>query len=159
MIATEIQDALNRQINDDYCSWYFYRSAAAYCRETNLRGLGKWLYRRSKKKLDHATRIADFILERRGHVESAPIDSHNGHWDSPRAVLDTALQRERELGESVSKLVNLSMSRGDHATHDFLEGFAADQMEAEAKVESVRDHLEMVGDTPTALYMLDRDLG
>ncbi|MHC4402478.1 MAG: ferritin [Planctomycetota bacterium] len=158
MIPTEIQRALNEQINEEYCSWYFYRSAAAYCHEKNLTGFSKWLRHRSEKKLGQANRLTDFLLERRGHVEAKPINSANGHWDSPLSVLEAALERERQLGQSVARLVGLSMSEGDHATHDFLEGVVSDQVEAEAKVETVRERLKMVGDAPAGLFMVDRDL-
>jgi len=66
----EIQNALNQQINDDYCSWYFYRSAAAYCHEINLTGLGKWLRHRSEKKRDQAFRLRPGAARsRRGRSE------------------------------------------------------------------------------------------
>jgi ferritin len=158
VIAADVQDRLNQQINDDYCSWYFYRSAAAHCREVNLHGFGKWLWRRSERKLDQATRLSDFLLERRGHVEAKPINSANGHWASPLGILDAALERERQLGQTVASLADLSLSRGDHATHDFLERVVSDQAEAEAKVEVIRDRLKMVGDAPAGLFMVDRDL-
>ncbi len=158
MIAADIQNGLNRQINEDYRSWYFYRSAADYCREARLPGLGKWLRHRSEKKLDQATKVSDFVLERRGHVEAKPIDPPNGSWDSPLGVLDAACERERGLGRSVAKLAELSLAGGDHATNDFLERFVADQVEAEAKVEMIRDHFKLVADAPAGLLMLDRGL-
>jgi len=158
MITAEIQKALNQQINDDYCSWYFYRSAAAHCREVKLHGFSKWLRRRSENKLRQADRLSDFVLERGGHVEAIPINSANGHWDSPLGILDAALERERRLGHSVARLMDLSMRQGDHAAHDFLERVVSDQVEAEAKVETVRDRLKMVADAPAGLFMVDRDL-
>jgi len=158
MIATDVQTALNQQINEEYCSWYFYRSAAAYCHEKNLTGMSKWLRRRSEKKLGQANRLTDFVLERRGHLEAKPINSANGAWDSPRAVLDAALERERHLAQSVTNLMELSLSRGDHATHDLLERFASDQAEAESNVELARDRLNLVADAPAGLFMFDRDL-
>lgn len=158
MIATEIQNALNEQINDEYCSWYFYRSAAAYCQENSLTGFSKWLRHRSETKLKEASRLSDFVLDRRGHVDAKPINSANGHWDSPLAVLDAALDRERRLGQSVTNLMNLSLKHGDHATHDLLERVAAAQAEAESKLELLRGRLKLVDGQPAGLFMFDRDL-
>lgn len=159
MIAAEIQNALNEQINQEYCSWYFYRAAAAYCREINLTGFSKWLDRRSEKKLDQANRLSDFILERRGHVEAKPISTSNGHWDSPSAVLEGALERERKLSDSVARIMSMSLKQNDHATHDLFERMATDQVEAEANLEETKGRLKMVADAPAGLFMLDRDLG
>lgn len=158
MIAENIQNALNRQINEDYSSWYFYRSAAAYCRQMDLRGLEKWLRHRSQKKLDRATGVSDFLLERRGQVDFQPITPPNNHWGSPRSILDAALEQERHLGESVARLIDLSLSQGDHATHDLLERFASDQAEAEAKVEALSERLKLAGDEPPGLFIFDRML-
>lgn len=159
MIAADIQNALNEQINEEYCSWYFYRVAAAHCHEISLTGFSRWLRHRSEKKLDQASRLSDFILDRRGHVDARPISSVNGHWESPLSVLDAALEREQHLGQSVAKLMNLSLREGDHATHDLLEGFASDQAEAEAKVGLARDRLKLVANAPAGLFMFDRELG
>ena len=158
MIAADIQNGLNEQINEEYCSWYFYRAAADYCHELNLTGFSKWLRHRSDKKLGQANRLADFVLERHGHVEARGIELANGHWDSPQAVLDSALERERHLSQSVSGLTTLSLQQGDHATHDLLERFASEQAEAEASVERIRTRLQLMSESPTGLYIFDRAL-
>ena len=158
MIATDIQTALNQQINADFCSWYFYRSADAYCHEINLTGLGKWLRHRSGKKLGQANKLSDFVLERHGHVDLKPISTPNGDLHSPVEVLDAALERERRLGQTAAALAERSLTEGDHATHEFLERLVADQVEAEAKVETLRDRLKLVADEPAGLFMFDRDL-
>ena len=116
MIAAEMQNALNEQINEEYCLWYFYRSAAAYCHETNLTGFSKWLHRHSEKKLGQASRLSDFVVDRRGHFEAKPISLANGHWTSPLAVLDSAMQRERHLSESVAKLSRLRWNSRSNTT-------------------------------------------
>jgi ferritin len=158
MIATEVQNALNEQINEEYCSWYFYRTAADYCHELNLTGFSKWLRHRSEKKLHQASKLSDFVLDRRGHVEARPINSANGHWDSPLAVLDAAVERERHLSQSVASLSNLSFQQGDHATHELLERFASEQAEAETNVERARERLKLMAEAPAGLLMFDRTL-
>lgn len=158
MISTDVQNALNHQIHEDYCSWYFYRSAAMHCRETNLRGLAGWLEHRSRKKLAQATRLSEFVVDRRGHVETEPIDARNGHWDSPLGILDAALERERQLTRSAGDVSDLSLGQGDHATHDFLEHVISDQAHAEGDVQTARDRLKMVGDSAAGLFMFDRSL-
>jgi ferritin len=158
MIAAEIQDALNEQINDEYRSWYFYRAAAARCHEMNLTGFSKWLRGRADKKLAQADRLTDFLLDRRGHVEARPIDWSDGQGDSPLALLDAALERERRLSQSVARLMNVSLQQADHATHDLLERFVAEQVEAEATVELAKERLKLVADAPAGLFLFDRDL-
>lgn len=158
MIREHLQNALNQQIQEEYCSWYFYRSAAAYCHMANLRGLDRWMRRRSKKKLDRATRLSDVVLERRGRLDLKPINPPNGHWDSPLRVLDAALEQERRLGASLARLVDSSLTEGDHATHESLEQIVSDQAEAEAKLETLADQLRLVEGAPAGLLMFDRAL-
>jgi ferritin len=158
MLAAELQNGLNQQINEEYCCWYLYRAAAAYCREQNLTGFSKWLRHRSEKKLKQASRLSDFVLDRRGHVEARPIDPANGHWESPRAVLDSVLERERHLSQAVAELTNLSLRHGDHASHDLLERVASEQAEAEAHVQRTHDRFQLVAAAPEGLFIFDRDL-
>ena len=158
MIAADVQNALNEQINEEYCSWYFYRSASARCRQLKLRGFGHWLRRLSGKKLDLATRPSEFGLDRGGQVDSRPISTMNGHWDSPLGIVEAALEREHQLGKLAAWVVNLSLSQGDYASQAFMERVVSDQVETEAKVGTVRDRLKMVGDAPAGLFLVDQDL-
>jgi ferritin len=158
MIATDIEQALNEQINQEYCSWYFYRAAADYCHGLNLAGFSKWLRRRADKKLGRADRLSDFVVERRGHVQARPIQLANGHWKTPQAVLESALERERHLSQSVAALTTLSLRQDDHATHDLLERLASEQAEAEASVEHARARLQLMSESPTGLFIFDQAL-
>lgn len=158
MIDQKIQESLNEQINEEYRSWYFYRSAAAHCYAINLTGLGKWLRHRSDGKLSQASKVSDFILQRHGRVEFPPIKGPGNHWDSPLAILDAALDQERDLGEFLAELMDGSLREGDHATYDFLEQIRADQTKDEATVETLRERLKLVGDAPTGLLMFDMAL-
>lgn len=158
MIAVDVQNALNEQINEEYCSWYFYRSAASHCRRVKLHGFGKWLRRLSGRKLDQATELSDFVLDRGGQVVAKPIHSVDGEWRSPLEILDAALEREHQLGESAARLVDLSLTQRDYAAHALLERVVSDQVDAEAKLETVRNRLKMVVDAPAGMFLLDRDL-
>jgi ferritin len=158
MIAQEIQNALNQQMNDDDCSWYYYRAAAAYCDESDLRGLAKWLRKQSETKRHRATKIYDYILQRRGHVELKPIAASDAQWGSPLAVLDGAIEHERRVAVDVARLAELSLAAGDHSTHRFVEHFTREQAEAESKLERVAERLRLLGDVPTGLFMFDEAL-
>jgi ferritin len=158
MLAAEMQKGLNDQINEEYCGWYLYRLAAAYCRELNLTGFSKWLQHLAKKKLHQVNALSDFVVQRRGHVEARPIEPANGHWESPQAVLDSAWECERHLSQSVAKLSDTSLRHGDHAAHELLERFAAEQAEAESRVERARDRLALMAAAPGGMFLFDRDL-
>ncbi len=155
MIHTDIQNALNQQSNEYFQGWYFYRTGAAYCEEINLRGIASWMRERAEKKSRQATKVSDFLLQCRGHVEHQPILPPRDTWNSPLELIENAIELEQRLGESVGQIMNLALSSRDHSTHDFLEPFARDQAQAEGELDRVAERLKLVGDSPAGLFMLD----
>ncbi len=155
MIHADIQNALNQQVNEDFQGWYFYRAGAAYCEEINLRGVANWLRERSEKKFRQATKVSDFLLQCRGHVEHQPIHPPRDTWNSPLELLESAIELEQRLGESVGQIMNLALSNRDHSTYEFLEPFARQQAQAEGELDRVAERLKLVGDAPAGLFMFD----
>jgi ferritin len=58
----------------------------------------------------------------------------------------------------INKLVDLAVEIRDHATNNVLQWFVAEQVEEEASADEVVQKLKLVGDDPSALFMIDREL-
>jgi ferritin len=99
--------------------------------------------------------VSDFILQRRGHVDYRSILPPSEGWDTVLELLESAIERERRLGESVGRIMNVAMSNGDHSTHDFLEPFARQQAQAESELDRIAERLKLVSDAPAGLFMFD----
>ncbi len=158
MLHPDIQNVLNQQINEGLNAWYFYRAGATYCEEINLPGLSKWMRHRAEGKFRQATKVSDYLLQRRGHVDHRSVHPPKEGWDAPIELLEHALTLEQQLGESVSRIMNLAYSNGDHSTHDFLEPMARQQAQAEGELDRIAERLKLVGDAPAGLFLFDEAL-
>ena len=158
MIRQNIQEALNKQINAELFSSYLYLSMAAYFESINLKGFANWMRVQTQEELVHATKFYDFIIERGGRVMLTSIDGPSTSWKSPLVVFEQAYQHEQMVTGLINDLVNLSMAERDHATHNFLQWFVAEQVEEEASTDEVVQKIKLMGDASGGLFMLDREL-
>ena len=55
-------------------------------------------------------------------------------------------------------MIDLALEEKDHATNARLQWFITEQVEEEANVLSILQQVNLIGDSPNALLMLDREL-
>jgi ferritin len=158
MIKQNIQEALNKQLNAELFSSYLYLSMAAYFESVNLKGFANWMRVQTQEELVHATKFYDFIIGRGGRVLLSLIEGPSSTWKSPLAVFEHAYEHERKVTALINDLVNLAIAERDHATHNFLQWFVAEQVEEEASADEVVQKIKLMGDASGGLFMLDREL-
>jgi ferritin len=159
MLNTNIQDALNSQINAELYSSYLYLSMSAYFDSQNLTGMANWMRIQAQEELTHAMKFFDFVNERDGRVVLTQVGAPKTEWTSPLDVFEDVLAHEKKVTGLINELVDLSLTEKDHAANIFLQWFVTEQVEEEANASTIVDKLKLIGDTPVALYMLDGELG
>jgi len=159
MLNPKIQDAFNRQLNEELFSSYLYLSMAAHCESQNLKGVAHWMRLQVDEETQHAMKFLDFINNRGGRVCLTPIEGPKTEWKSVLEVFEDTCEHERKITGLINDLVELSLCEKDHAAGTFLQWFVTEQVEEEATVQEIRDKLKLVGDSPVALYMIDQELG
>jgi ferritin len=75
------------------------------------------------------------------------------------AAFEAAYKHECHISECINKLVDLARAESDHATENFLQWFVTEQVEEEASFGAILERLRMVGEAPSPLLMMDRELG
>ncbi|MCK9996706.1 MAG: ferritin [Candidatus Krumholzibacteria bacterium] len=158
MLSNKLQDALNQQINDEYYSSYLYQAMVAYLEDLNLDGCAHWMKMQAEEEHLHALKLFDYVVERGGRVELFAIAQPAKEWDSPRAAFEAALDHEKVMTENISKLADLAITERDHATNNLLQWYVSEQVEEEATVDDILKKLDMMGDTGTGLFLMDREL-
>jgi ferritin len=158
VIDSRIQDALDAQINAELYSAYLYLSMSAFYESQDLRGFANWMRVQFQEELGHALKFYDYINERDGRVILQPVEGPPSEWESPRAPFEAAHQHEQRISGMINKLADLAIEVRDHATHNFLEWFVAEQVEEEAAVKGIVQKLKLVGDTGEGLFLIDREL-
>ena len=158
MLSKKLLGALNQQINDEYYSSYIYQSMVAYFEDLNLDGSAHWMKMQAEEEHLHALKIFNYVVERGGRVELFTIDAPPGEWDSARAAFEAALEHEKLMTEKISKLADLAIEERDHATNNLMQWYVSEQVEEEANVDDILKKLDLMGDTGTGLFLMDREL-
>lgn len=158
MKSKNVQDALNKQINEELFSAYAYLAMAAEADQLGLPGFANWFKMQYQEELAHADRFFNYILERDGKVELDAIGKPEIGNESALSLFEKALAHEQHITECIFKLKDLARSESDHATDVFLEWFVNEQVEEEANARAVIDQLKMIDGNPNGLFMVDREL-
>lgn len=158
-LEDKMLSALNEQINKEIFSAYLYYSMAAYFDSLNLEGFANWMKVQAKEELTHAQKMYDYIYDKGGVVELGSIDKPKKEWKSPLEAFKDAYEHELSVTQSIDKLVDLAKELNDHATQNFLQWFVNEQIEEEANTKKIVDTLQMIGESKTALFMFNGQLG
>ncbi len=159
MLTKKMERALNEQINAELYSAYIYLSMAAHFENKNFEGFAKWMEAQAQEEVGHAMRIYGYVNSRSGRVVLAKIDGPKTDWSSCLDAFSDALDHERAITGNINDLVELAYKEKDNASHQFLMWFVAEQVEEEESVGRIVEKLKLVGDSPSALFILDRELG
>ncbi|MCE4620634.1 MAG: ferritin [Desulfurococcales archaeon] len=159
MIPEEVLKALNKQLNSELYSAYLYLSMASYFDEKGLGGFSQWMKIQAKEELEHAMKIYDYIYSREGRVVLEEIKAPPREWSTVSEVFKQALEHERNVTRSIHQLVDLARSLNDKATEVFLSWFVEEQVEEEKQFSEILQLLELAGETPQSLLLLNAKLG
>ncbi|MCZ6702332.1 MAG: ferritin [Ignavibacteria bacterium] len=159
MMSPKIQEALNKQLNAEFFSSYFYLSMSAYFEAKDLQGFAKWFRLQANEEYEHAMKIYDYIYQIGGEVKLDKIEEPKTEWDSFLEVFRDTFEHEQRITKSINNLLDLSISVKDHATVNFLQWFVSEQVEEEATAQQNVKKMDMIGDSKSGLFMLNRELG
>ena len=159
MLNPTVQQALNDQVQKELHSAYIYLSMAAYFEAENLAGAASWMRQQASEEQAHAMKIFDFIIDRGGRVALQAIDAPPADFASPLAVFQASYAHEQKVTKSIHDLYALAVKEGDYPTQVMLQWFIDEQVEEEKNASAIVAQLQMVGDSPAALFMIDRQLG
>lgn len=158
MLSDKMQQALNQQINEEFCSAFIYLGMSAEADRIGLPGFSNWFKMQYQEELGHADRFFNYILERNGSVDLLPIGNPELSGETPLSLFEKSLEHEKHITACVSRLKDLARSESDHATDVFLEWFVREQVEEESNAQNVIDQLRLVGDNANGLFLIDREL-
>jgi ferritin len=158
-MKARIQDAFNKQINEELFSSYVYLAMSAHFEGMNLEGFSAWMKLQAREELGHAMRLFDHINRRGGTVVLSAVDQPPAEFGDPLQVFEKALAHEKHITGCIHDLYKVALEEGDYPAQLELQWFVDEQVEEEENVGRVVDQLGMAGDNQVALLMLDRELG
>lgn len=158
MLLPEVEDALNEQLNRELYSSYLYLSMSVYFESVNLKGFASWMRAQSKEELGHSMKYYSYIFDRNGLVSLRAVDAPPSNWDSPLSAFEDAYQHEQSVTQEINQLVDMAITKSDHATNHFLQWFVAEQVEEESTAHGLVERLRLAGEESAALVMIDKEL-
>jgi ferritin len=159
VLGTEVQKAINEQINDELYSAYLYLSMSAYCDTSNLLGFAHWMRLQSQEELTHAMKLFDFVHDRGGQALLKAINQPPADFKSPLDVMEQALAHERQVSQMIHRLYEFATNEKDYATLAQLQWFLLEQVEEEKRASEIVQQIKLAGNQGPALLLLDRQLG
>jgi len=159
MLSKRMEDALNRQINEELYSAYLYQAMSAWAEAENYKGAAKWMAAQAKEEVEHAAKFYNFILERGGKVKLLAIKQPPSEWKSLLEIFEAAYEHEKHITKCINDLYELATRERDYSTQVFLHWFIEEQVEEEAQTLEIAELLRRAGDSTNAIFMIDARLG
>ncbi len=158
-MKTNIQNAINQQINQEQSAAYIYLGMSAYFEAENLTGFAHWCRMQYEEEIAHSMRLFQYLLDRGGQVILDTIKAPRMHFDSPQHVFQVALEQEQANTESIDKMYQLASKENDHATISHLQWFVDEQVEEEKNVSECLALVERAGNDANAILYLNDKFG
>lgn len=158
MLNEQMGEAINEQINAELYSAYLYMSMMAHFEAQGLKGLANWMRIQSLEETTHAYKLYDYVIERGSKVQLKTIAAPPTEWPSALAAFEQVAEHEALVTGLINKLMDMALELRDHATVSFLQWFIDEQVEEEASAGDLVNKLQLIGNNPQALFMLDKEL-
>ncbi|VDD93157.1 unnamed protein product [Enterobius vermicularis] len=122
--SAEVEAAVNKQINAEFCSSYVYLSMATYFSrsEVCLPHISKWMKKQSDEEREHALMLVQFQTLRGGRVQFEAIRKpEREEWGSALEAFKAALVLEKQINESLLALHAVGEKQKDPHLCGFIE--------------------------------------
>lgn len=159
MIPEKLAKAINEQIKNEMESAYIYLSMAAYFHSLSLDGMAHWMRCQAHEETVHAMKFMDHLIDRNTLVKLLNLSQLKTQWSSPLEVWKDTYAHEQFITSKINNLTTIAREVRDYQSEPMLAWFTNEQIEEEATASKVAGEMEMVGESKTALLMLDRELG
>jgi ferritin len=159
MFSQAVSKAMNDQIQAELYSAYLYLAMSAHFEAENMPGFAHWMQLQANEEMEHAMKFYGFIQDRGGRVVLQAIQQPQTTFDSPLSIFEQAYAHEQKVTALINSIYDVARQENDYASQTFLNWFVDEQVEEEKNASQIVDTLRMVGDSPAALFMLDRQLG
>lgn len=157
MIKVELQNIINDQITAELWSSNLYLQMSYFLKHQGWEGFAHWMLMHSNEERRHATRMADYLIERGGKVKINMVNLVPEGWGSVLEVFEHSYKQECMVSNMIDKIVLHAIEEQDFATENFFRQFVDEQVEEEALFSGIVEKLKAAGDA--GLLFMDAQLG
>ena len=158
----ETELALNKQISMELYASYVYQSMAYYFDRDDvaLPGFYKFFKHQSDEEREHAEKLMKYINKRGGRVALQDVKRPtNDEWTNGLNALQTSLDLEKRVNQSLLDLHALASTHNDPQLCDFIEGeYLKEQVDSIKQISEMITRLKRAGAEGLGEYLFDKDL-
>lgn len=158
MIHENLQKELIEQLNKEFHSAYIYLGMSAYCSKEGFNGASNWFLIQYQEEVAHGMKLFKYLEDQSVSIVLPAIAEVNVQFDSLLDVFQKSLAHEQYMTQNLNNISDIAMKEKDHATYNLLQWYTTEQVEEEARVKEIIDHIKLVGDNGYGLYTIDKEL-
>lgn len=158
MLEQSVAKLLNEQVNREFFSAYLYLDLSNFYESKGLQGFANWYKIQAQEERDHALLIYQYLHNNNATVTLEAIDKPNAELKTLMDPLQISLQHEAYVTNLIHGIYAAAQKANDFRTMQFLDWFVKEQGEEETNAHNLITKMELFGDDPKSLYMLDNEL-
>ena len=155
----KVHELLNNQINKEFYSAYLYLEFSNYFKAKGLDGFANWYMIQAQEERDHALLFYQYLQNNNMPVTLEAIDSPKREFADNMAVLKAGLEHEEYVTSLIHDIYAAAYEVRDFRAMQFLDWFVKEQGEEETNANDLITKMELYGEDPRSLYMLNQELG
>ena len=158
MLNAKVRELLNQQINKEFYSAYLYLDFSNYYERVGLDGFANWYRVQAQEERDHAMLFYDYLQNNDELVELGAIAKPDKVFTENMGPLKAALEHEQYVTSLIDAIYAEAYEAKDFRTMEFLNWFVKEQGEEETNARDMITKMELFGNDPKSLYMLNSEL-
>ncbi len=155
----KVADLLAAQVNKEFYSAYLYLGISKYFSQNDLPGFAAWYRVQAEEEQEHALKIYDYLLDNEQDVPLKAIEEAAPKFKTVLDAVKEADKHEHYITDEINKIYDAAVAAKDYRTQLFLNWFITEQVEEEKNSKDMIVKVQMLGDKPKNLYLLDKELG
>ena len=154
----KVAELLNRQINQEFYSAYFYLDMANFYNQKGLEGFANWYEVQAKEEQDHAMLMYRYLHNNGEKVTFEAIAKPDKVFEGLMDPVKEALKHERYVTGLINSIYAAAQAVNDFRTTQFLDWFIKEQGEEEKNSNDLITKMELYGEDVRSLYMLNSEM-
>ncbi|WP_370632780.1 ferritin [Halobacillus sp. Nhm2S1] len=153
-----MEQLFNRLIEIEHVSTTLYLAMSAYMGKKNYTGMANWLRLQSEEERTHMLKLIDYVVDKDGTVQLSQIPAQPTDYGSPLETFQKVLEHEQFVTNSYRQAFNYA-NQTDPQAAVIIQDFLREQIDEEAQSQTIVDRLKLGQDNPSAILLLDQELG
>jgi ferritin len=156
MLDADLRKLLIAQIGNEFAAHALYMGISVYFDRASLKAWGGLFKRQAIEEALHAQKIMDFLTDNEVDFDLPAVKAVSTRFGSAKAAAQRALQSEQDVAAQFDRMAAVAAAAGDHRGFQFLQWFIEEQVEEEAKLQSIVDLIDSGINLFQAEALLDR---